>query len=211
VLVTSEAQTVIITGTNTIVPEAKKRIAEFFQNSTIFKQVVWYPTNQQKFVVTFWMTSVDLISKQLKQQRVKIVLKDERRVFELQGTSEGLDKARKMLEELGTKIGVKKERYTSPTMLRFLKDPEYADDLERLGSKHKCVLSLQEDSSNGLQTKVLYLKFKKKKNKTVERLIFFLLFITVLFGTVCTCMVVCIEYFANIFQYCNHLFDFFPF
>jgi hypothetical protein len=146
---------VIVITFNEYVGLARELVEDFLQHNTIMSDSMNIPQSFFKFLELHHKGKFEEISERLKEQQVQIT--KSRTKLTIKGTKEGLNQARKSIDDMLKKIQSKKHTLKRPGIAKLLQSTNGRGKISRVERSHKCYIQVgeenQEDFSSSWSTK----------------------------------------------------------
>ncbi|KAK7507995.1 hypothetical protein BaRGS_00000960 [Batillaria attramentaria] len=146
---------IVLTATSDIIHEVKERVECYLEKNTVYRQTFRLSESRQRFVKLFNEASLQEIQEKLKPHKVAVSLSETGTEIWVQGRKEGLQLVKNELTKLEGTIQCKMETIVDPAHIKFLTSENSRQELEKLGSRNHCIVSLDPESS-GLQVKTVF-------------------------------------------------------
>lgn len=146
----SDERKVIILTFNEYVGLARELVEDFLQLNTIMSDSMDIPPSFCKFLELHQKGKFEEISERLKEQQVQIT-KSKTKIT-IKGTREGLNQARKSIDDMLKKIQTKKHTMKRPGIAKHLQSSNGKAKIAKAEKSHKCYIQIGEESRADLSS-----------------------------------------------------------
>jgi poly [ADP-ribose] polymerase 10/14/15 len=127
------------------VEETFTKLHEFMKRNTILKETIDMEEGYALYLSKYCGNDLREIEKELQEQSVRVHDVVEEGPMKIDGTKDGIKKARKFIHEIISNIATDKVCFDKPRMHEYLKSEEGKVFIEGIESKNKCLIRLSED------------------------------------------------------------------
>ena len=131
-----------LVGTKDDVPLALAAVTRFLKENTVVNNTVRLPTGCRRFLAKYREQELRQIEEDLKEYstRIKRVVDEDDEDLIISGTTDGVEKGTKLVQDLASKVRSEKLFLNKPGMRKVLGQSKGKKLLSRLGNENKCVI-----------------------------------------------------------------------